>query len=169
MDSFTGWLEALRGCLWSSDSQATGVESDPDGTVIARSYFGTVTNVCQASVDLCKLQESLALETERMADLREQQVRDLRPLSPLPFAQGPTSSTEPDPPAPQESVADQLKRLREESRLTVEQLAERVGINMRTVQRHLADDSDPYARHLTAYERVFSKLLKHNVIIRKMP
>ena len=69
----------------------------------------------------------------------------------------------------QESAAEQLEKLRQESRLTIEQLAEKVGVNVRTVQRHLADDSSPYLRHLTAYERVFSKLLKRDVVIKKMP
>jgi hypothetical protein len=78
-------------------------------------------------------------------------------------------STREPPPLQPESIGFQLDSLRENCRLTIEQLAEKVGINIRTVQRHLADKSNPYPRHLTAYERVFSKLLSRKVVIKKMP
>jgi hypothetical protein len=57
-----------------------------------------------------------------------------------------------------ESVGRQLSRLREECRLTTEELAELIDVDTRSVQRHLAGDSIPYDRHLRRYEREFSKL-----------
>jgi DNA-binding transcriptional ArsR family regulator len=68
-----------------------------------------------------------------------------------------------------ETIGAQINRLRQESQLTIEQLAEEVDVNRRTVERHLADDSRPYDRHLSAYGRVFSKCLNRKVVIRKMP
>lgn len=67
-----------------------------------------------------------------------------------------------------ESVGTQLNRLRDECRLTTEELAELIDIETRSVQRHLAGDSVPYDRHLRAYEREFSKLLNRKVVIRKL-
>ena len=64
MESLIGWLEALR-------------ESHLDGTIVAAdNRTGIIMRVCQASADLCKLNESLALEMERMAEVqREVQVK----------------------------------------------------------------------------------------------
>ena len=66
------------------------------------------------------------------------------------------------------SVDAQIDELRKESNLTVEGLAEKIGVSTRTVQRHIADSSMPYPRHLTAYMRLFSKSLRREVFIRKM-
>ncbi len=67
-----------------------------------------------------------------------------------------------------ETIGSQLSALKEECRLTVEELAELIEIQVRSVQRHLAGDSIPYDRHLRAYEREFSKLLNRQIVIRKM-
>jgi hypothetical protein len=67
-----------------------------------------------------------------------------------------------------ESVAAQIDRLRKECRLTAEELAELIGLEPRSVFRHLAGDSVPYAKHIRAYEREFSKLLKRQVVISKL-
>ena len=72
------------------------------------------------------------------------------------------------PPKP-ETIGAQINRLREECHLTEEELAEKIDMDIRSVQRHLANKIKPYARHLRTYERVFSKLLNKQVVIRKMP
>jgi hypothetical protein len=69
----------------------------------------------------------------------------------------------------QESIANQLGRLREECRWTIDQLAEKIQVDRRTVQRHLAADAMPYKRHIAAYERVFYKQLNRKIVIEKMP
>ena len=66
-----------------------------------------------------------------------------------------------------ESVAEQIEKLREESRLTFEELAEKIRVDPRTVQRHTAGDSIPYNRHISAYEVIFSKLLNRKIVIKK--
>lgn len=67
-----------------------------------------------------------------------------------------------------ETIGEQINRLREECRLTVEELAERIGIEPRSVQRHEAGTSTPYARHLRTYEKEFSKLLNRQIVISKL-
>jgi len=69
----------------------------------------------------------------------------------------------------QESVASQLNRLRDECGISIEELAYQVGLHARSVQRHLASETAVRSTHLSAYNRVFSKLLKRNIVIRKMP
>lgn len=65
-------------------------------------------------------------------------------------------------------IATQIEALRAEARLTIEDLAHKVEVDPRSVQRHLAGHSQPYKRHLRAYERVFSKLLNRSVVINEM-
>jgi hypothetical protein len=66
-----------------------------------------------------------------------------------------------------ETVASQINRLREECHLTLEELAEKISLEVRSVQRHLAGQTIPYARNIRRYEREFSKLLNRQVVIRK--
>lgn len=69
----------------------------------------------------------------------------------------------PVPPTP--TVGKQINALRNECRLSVEQLAEKIGIEPRSVQRHIADSTAPYPRHLRKYETEFSKLLNRKIVI----
>jgi len=68
-----------------------------------------------------------------------------------------------------ESIGVQLNRLRQESRLTLEQLAEEVKLDRRNVSRHLSDFSVPHLKNLGAYERVLSKHLERKVVIDRTP
>jgi hypothetical protein len=81
----------------------------------------------------------------------------------------PSSESVTPPIAPTETIASQIQRLRIECGLTEEQLAEEINLDIRTVQRHLASDSIPRALVLRKYEKVFSKLLNKNIVIRQMP
>jgi hypothetical protein len=68
-----------------------------------------------------------------------------------------------------ESVAAQINRLREECRWTVETLAERLRLDARSVERHLAGKTKPRLAHVGTYEPVFSKALGRTVVISQMP
>jgi DNA-binding XRE family transcriptional regulator len=69
-------------------------------------------------------------------------------------------------PAPiQPTIGEQITKLRAECRLTVDELAEKVGVQPRTVRRHQAGRCVPRYGHLRAYEGVFSKILKDKVVI----
>lgn len=70
-------------------------------------------------------------------------------------------------PAPKETVAEQIQLLRKESNLTVDQLAEKVGLDARNVTRHLSGKTKPRLSNLAAYERVFSDTLDRKVTIKK--
>jgi hypothetical protein len=71
MDSLTGWLEALRYYRLNAEDQPP-IQCDSDGRTVAHMYNGSIMSICQASVDLCKLLESQALEMERMEDVRRE-------------------------------------------------------------------------------------------------
>jgi hypothetical protein len=66
-----------------------------------------------------------------------------------------------------ESISVQLNRYREECRFTVEELAEAVSIEPRSVYRHLSGESEPRLRQIGAYERTFSDRLGKKVVIHK--
>jgi hypothetical protein len=111
---------------------------------------GSIYDVCEASANFCRMLESDALQ----AEFGEKYPSDPQPV--------------PSPP-PEETIAAQLRSLLKESRWTAEELAEAVGINTRTVTRHLSGETVPYPRNISAYERVFSNQLKRQVVINKMP
>ena len=64
-----------------------------------------------------------------------------------------------------ETVGEQIDSLRAECRYTVEELAEKLGIQPRSVYRHLSGEAIPRKPHLGAYERVFSERLGRKVFI----
>jgi hypothetical protein len=84
----------------------------------------------------------------------------------------PSDQAEPKPvPAapPEETIAAQLQRLRKECNWSADRLAEAAKFDPRTVTRHLSGETMPHLRNISAYERVFSKQLKRQVVINKMP
>jgi predicted transcriptional regulator len=53
--------------------------------------------------------------------------------------------------------------------LTIEKLADAVGISPRSVKRHLSGDAAPRPENLGAYEQVFSEKLKRQVRFQNVP
>jgi DNA-binding XRE family transcriptional regulator len=82
-----------------------------------------------------------------------------------PLTAQPQLTLKPALPAATLSIAQQIDSRRKECRLTAEQLAEKIGIDIRSVQRHLAGKSKPYLRHLREYEKLFTKLLGEDVVL----
>jgi len=68
-----------------------------------------------------------------------------------------------------DTLGSQINRLREECHLTEEELAEKIDIDIRSVQRHLAGETGTVCQIPQGYETEFSKLLNRQVVIRKMP
>jgi len=64
---------------------------------------------------------------------------------------------------PDAALADQIEKLREECRLTVEDLSEGIGIAARSVYRHLSGKTIPRKRQIATYEAYFSKKLSKAV------
>ena len=70
---------------------------------------------------------------------------------------------------PVETIAAQLQRLRMECNWTIEKLAAKTGFDEKTVKRHLSGRVSPRLGNLTIYQQAFSKALKREVVIEKMP
>jgi ribosome-binding protein aMBF1 (putative translation factor) len=64
-----------------------------------------------------------------------------------------------------ESISSQINKLRNECHLSVEELADKIGIDPRSVKRHLAGTTQPYPQYLRAYQTVFSNLLNRPISI----
>ena len=69
----------------------------------------------------------------------------------------------------QPTIGEQIENLRKECKLSPDNLAEKMELDFRTIQRHLACETIPYQRHIWEYEKLFSKLLNRQVVISKMP
>ncbi|HEX4006119.1 MAG TPA: helix-turn-helix transcriptional regulator [Acidobacteriaceae bacterium] len=67
------------------------------------------------------------------------------------------------------SLGEQIRLLREDCRLTNEDLAAALGVDRRSVVRHISNDHKPAKRHLAAYEKLFSERLGRKVRIETSP
>jgi hypothetical protein len=172
------WLDLLRAN--SPNYIATPHIRSRDGVTV-EDDAGIVHSVCQASEEYC-----FKLETEYIAarPFRESRERSkgLSDIVRFRLAEGRTteivglsSPILPTPPQnttqqhepPSETAGQQIERLRTESHLTAEDLAEELGVTPRSIFRHLSGTVVPHGRHLAAYERVFSNRLQRRVVIRK--
>jgi hypothetical protein len=147
-DLLSTWLDAVKEHVPGGPKIGAVIT----GGVRMDESSGTILQICYRSTDLCSILESQALEAEYEAPLS---------LSPTPPAALPESHKA-------ETTGEQINRFRQKCRLTIEQLAEKIGVDRRTVERHIADKTVPYSRHISAYERVFSKIMKTQVVISKM-
>jgi hypothetical protein len=157
-DLLAVWLEALQRTLASGRSillmERAGTELNDDGTEGAHHRSGIISRVCEVSAQYCDEWESRAREAEERKKLqahedRAKAVEIVRASS--------------------ESVGHQIDRLRKEARMTLEKLADKMNLNIRTVQKHIADIITPLGRNLKGYERVFSKSLNRSIVIKNMP
>ena len=65
-------------------------------------------------------------------------------------------------------IGEQLEELRAECEISIEELAALLHIDPTNVSRHLNGKSQPSPKSRSAYGRVFSKLLKENIVIGRM-
>jgi hypothetical protein len=111
------------------------------------------------------------IANEEATRVMARRVAELTPIpeSMLPKSR-PNDKTENAPPvSPPDSIGVQIEKLRVESRMSVEALADAIERDPTTVSRHISDKLDPQLRTLGAYERVFSKVLKRQIVITKTP
>src|SRR5438067_2145953 len=59
MDSLVGWFEAIRTSPLNTGGAQCLTETGTDGSVVARHYSGSIKDVFQASMDVCKYYECL--------------------------------------------------------------------------------------------------------------
>jgi DNA-binding XRE family transcriptional regulator len=69
--------------------------------------------------------------------------------------------------APGNTLPNQIRALREECPMTIEQLASAVHLAPRNVRRHEAGESQIRAKNIQEYERVFSSKLKREVRLKR--
>lgn len=139
------WLDLLR--AESRRYRGGGSLTTVADGVSTTAEIGTIHSVCLASRDQCYKLETKAIAARMV------------PAAPV--------SAQPLPEA-QETVAQQIERLRVECDWKLETLAEMADISARTAQRHISGVTIPFARLLGRYERVFSKKLKRQVVIKKL-
>jgi hypothetical protein len=65
----------------------------------------------------------------------------------------------------QPTIGEQIDRLREECGLSIEGLADQVGLHPTNVARHCRDEFTPTIRNRAKYSRIFSKLLERHIVI----
>jgi DNA-binding transcriptional regulator YiaG len=154
-DLLVAWFEALllASSIAKFRTERSGNEQNTDGTGVAHHRSGIIWRVCEASAIYCEELEGRAREAELRAKLQTQE------------DQAKTAKTVH---ANADSVGRQIDRYREEVPLTQEQLAEKMKITTRTVQRHISDACPPRSRHLVGYSSLFSKLLKREIVIKNM-
>jgi DNA-binding XRE family transcriptional regulator len=66
-------------------------------------------------------------------------------------------------PSEPQNIGRTLRLLREESRMTMEQVAEEIGVSIRTVERHESGDTSIRSTNLASYEELFSRKLGRTV------
>ena len=62
-----------------------------------------------------------------------------------------------------EPLNEQIEALRDECRMTVEELAEGLGVTPRSAYRHLSGEATPRQKQVAAYEKLFSQKLGRKV------
>jgi hypothetical protein len=177
------WLEAL----WKEATEGPVRSGIPilgkDRTGKLTELRGTIPRAFEASSSLCRKFESEELQAE-FEEKQRNEPRDWSAFRHRVKAQETVSKAQPEPepakpttkpdaatastPKPTDTVAAQIKRLRDECRWTNEELAEETHFSSRQVSRHISGDSVPYKRNIAVYERVFSKELKKKVVINQM-
>jgi ribosome-binding protein aMBF1 (putative translation factor) len=156
-DLFAAWMKAIR-------KRNKGIPLDPFAPAL-----------WDLSVDLCNVMEREALERERLFQKLEASSAAEPDLSERVRAleERLQRTTEADPmhastdQGRSETPGEQIERLRQQCDLTLEALAEKVGIDPTNVSRHIRNLSKPTVRNRRRYERVFSSLLKAQILITK--
>ena len=64
------------------------------------------------------------------------------------------------------TIGEQIKSLRDECHLTVEEMAQALEVDRKSISRHLSSQYQPSKRHLVAYEKLFSQRLGKQVILK---
>lgn len=145
------------GLMQRIDHWAKTAESDYDallrrGEAALAESAKTISEYKQAEERLALVEEVAQKITEARNEAKE--LRQVATTPKLPAA------------PPRESVAEQLERLRDECRLTVDELADKLDIEPRSVYRHLAGTSAPRLKQIGAYERVFAEILERKIVIK---
>jgi ribosome-binding protein aMBF1 (putative translation factor) len=166
------WLEAL----WTEATTGPvrqGIDVLERNEITGLMHLrGKIENTFRASSILCSKFEAEALRAEfsqrKHDELMARIVRDRGNIREVASDKNKRKNAPSSDAMQTEPIAQQIQRLREECRWEIETLAEMVDLSVRSVGRHLNGKAIPHLRHISAYERVFSKELKRKVVIDKM-
>jgi hypothetical protein len=171
-DLLTAWLDKLREGHFEFSEMGFTITQDREGNETSRRcHYGRIEFVCDASANFCKKLEADALRAEFDAQKQTRKItvvyahKEFKDSEQIGEVEDQSEIVESET----ESLGAQLTRLRDECRLTIDELAVSVKIDRTNVYRHLADKSIPHPRKIGAYERVFSKILKRKIVIKKTP
>jgi len=160
------WLDALKNYNPPSlkvvdKSRGIGVLTSDGREAIW--VAGELHNLGTASADFCKGLEIAAILNEAAAAQKDREL-----TVPANILEDNDDDSVPTVRVRQvETTGHEIERLRTESRITVERLAELMDLDPSTVSRHQTSDLKPSLRHLGRYDRVFSKLLGRKIVIGK--
>jgi hypothetical protein len=155
------WLDALwQEATTGPYRQASEVIEKNETTGITR-LEGKIDRVFRASSALCRKLEARALQVEFEERQRRTSPQEL--ISAVLIPETPPDLT------PIETIATQILNLRLACNWTIEKLAAKTGFDEKTVKRHLSGRVIPRLGNLSIYEQAFSKALKREVVIKKMP
>jgi hypothetical protein len=155
---YGGWLAALANrvrvrVLNNLDTLESGVP----GTMIL-GYHGLTTPRIEEYLMLSLAQQRL--QYEQGISPSQQGAAVFSSSSEVPNQSESPSSAEP--------LAEQIKRLKDECDITVEEIAEALGVVPRSIWKHLSGTTVPRREHLTAYERLFTDRLGRSVTLQKV-
>jgi hypothetical protein len=124
--------------------EARSVQDD-----VERSFRAGTIRLCFASAGLCARLEAKALWDEIHASQNA--------------GAGPTQAIAS---RTSESVSQQIENFIALTELTTEKFAEEIDLDPRTVRRHISGETIPLGRLIARYNRVLSRLLKIEVVIK---
>lgn len=172
-DGFQAWMLKLR--ERGPNSEFNKLTWDRDDGTSGFTEMAYIVGVIPISASLCdefELQAQLAEQRDQLARERRRQFYEMieqksglntpARSAPIPELIEPNLSID-----RKATVGEQIERFREECRMSVEQLAEEVDIEARSVYRHLSGKVEPRLNHLGAYDRVFSKHLGRKIVIER--
>jgi hypothetical protein len=152
------WLEAIhRNVPDASDRNFTGAHIDNAKNERVSTASFTMYNLPKRSATYCSMMESAAVQAEFDSAVAPHFTLETKPIT--------TETLE----VPYPTIEEQIQTLRDECKWTIEILASKTGFDEKTVKRHLSGRAMPHLRNLSVYQRVFSKALKREVVIKKTP
>jgi hypothetical protein len=156
--SYGGWLSCLAARITKRVMKnLKTLESGVSGTMIV-GYHGLA---------MPHIEELLMLKLNEQRRQYEQGVSDSQRGAAV-FSSSSEVPNQAENPKSTESLAEQIKRLKEECDITAEEIAEALGVVPRSIFKHLAGDTVPRRGHIAGYERLFTDRLGRSVTLQKV-
>ena len=158
--SYPGWLSRLSDRVIARVMAAVERLDTAEADALLLNYHGLRKDEIER--ELRKFLWEIGRQYEQ-GDAPSQKRQRAPAATPVPPQPTPTPSNSPAA----ESIASQLKRLQNECDLTTAEMAEAIGVDERSVRRHLAEDATPRRTHLAAYEKLFTERSGKTVVLKR--